>query len=253
MHKMKAVIYIFILSWILGCSEQQAATDAGKKTVMVDSDVHQISELKKDSDIKEESEKTGGVLNIIQPEGDSGLKADEISQEPESNSDLTEYKAIAWTDLMPKEDLEALMNPPSYITDAEEGSLEDQISSGLKAALAPEVDDAYQRALVSKSVVAEFDGQAIKLAGFVVPLEFGDDQVITEFFLVPFFGACIHVPPPPPNQIIYIQYPKGFQLDALYNPIWVYGILSASLVENDVATSVYRLDMAKHGPYRKAH
>ena len=54
-------------------------------------------------------------------------------------------------------------------------------------------------------VVKALDGQSVSLPGFVVPLE-GDSELITEFLLVPYFGACIHVPPPPPNQPIWIQY-----------------------------------------------
>jgi len=152
-----------------------------------------------------------------------------------------EYELIEWTDLMPEEDLAALLNPPSYITDTEEGSLEDQISSSLEAAMASEVDDPYQRALISTSVVSGFDNKAVKLAGFVVPLEFSDAGVITEFFLVPFFGACIHVPAPPPNQMIYVKHEDGFELEELYSPIWVSGVLTTTVIENDIATSAYAL------------
>lgn len=155
--------------------------------------------------------------------------------------DHVEYELIEWTDLMPEEDLAALLNPPSYITDTEEGSLEDQISSSLEAAMASEIDDPYQRALISKSVVSGFDNKAVKLAGFVVPLEFSDAEVITEFFLVPFFGACIHVPAPPPNQMIYVKHEDGFELEELYSPIWVSGILTTTVIENDIATSAYAL------------
>ena len=191
------------------------------------------------------------VQATVIPELDTGLKADEVSKPIVINEDDTQYETIEWTDLLPKEDLNALLSPPSYITNAKEGSLEDQISSGLKSVMATEVDDPYQRALVSKSVVLKFDGQAVKLAGFVVPLEFNDEQVITEFFFVPFFGACVHVPAPPPNQIIYVRNANGFKLDALYNPIWVSGILSASLIENDIAISAYTLDMASFEYYKE--
>jgi hypothetical protein len=135
------------------------------------------------------------------------------------------------------------LNPPSYITETEEGSLEDQISSSLETAMASKRDDPYQRALISKKVVSGFDRQAVKLAGFVVPLEFSDAGIITEFFLVPFFGACIHVPAPPPNQMIYVKHQDGFELEELYSPIWVSGILTTTVVENDIATSAYALDM----------
>lgn len=153
------------------------------------------------------------------------------------------FKTIEWTELMPKEDLEILLNPPSYINDIEDGSFEDQISSQVANALAAASDDPYQKALSSTRIVQEMDGQAIRIPGFIVPLEFDDEQTITQFFLVPFFGACIHVPPPPPNQIIFVNYPKGLKVEALYDPFWVSGIVKTSLVENEVATAAYSMQM----------
>lgn len=163
-----------------------------------------------------------------------------IAEKKLSNS---AFKTIEWTDLIPKEDLDALLNPPSYITDIEDGSVEDQISSQIQNAVAAANDDRYQQALVSTDVIPEMDGKAIRIPGFIVPLEFDDDQTITQFFLVPFFGACIHVPPPPPNQIIYINYPEGIKLNALYDPFWISGILKTLLIENELATAAYTINM----------
>lgn len=221
-----------LLLLLMGCSEQVQELPI-TQSESVDTKTERVNEQVLNSD-----------------ESDTGLRKDELSMASHEIKHDTQYKTIAWTDLMPKEDLDALLDPPSYVTEAEEGSIEDQISSGLKSAMTTEINDAYQRALVSKNVVAGFDGQAIKLAGFVVPLEFDDDHVITEFFLVPFFGACVHVPAPPPNQIVFVKHEKGFKLDALYSPIWVSGILSASYIENDVASSAYTLEMAAYEPYR---
>lgn len=159
------------------------------------------------------------------------------------------FETIEWTDLIPPEELEVLLNPPSYITDIEDGSFEDQISSQIKNTIEDANDDAYQRALVSTNVIPEMAGKDVRIPGFVVPLEFDDNQVITEFFLVPFFGACIHVPPPPPNQIIFVKDPKGFTLDALYEPFWISGRLKVTIVENDMGTSAYAIDMKKMEPY----
>lgn len=166
-------------------------------------------------------------------------------------SELKEFKTIEWVDLMPQEDLDAILNPPSYISEIEDGSPEDQISSQIQSSIAAANDDRYQQALVSTTIKAEMDGRAIRIPGYIVPLEFDDDQVVTEFFLVPFFGACIHVPPPPPNQIIYVNYPEGFKLEALYNPFWVSGVLKTSLIENDVATAAYAIDVHHLEVYRE--
>ena len=150
-----------------------------------------------------------------------------------AKAEAAQFTTIEWTDLIPKDDLDALLNPPSYVTEVEDNSLEDQISSQLQNTIAAAADDRYQQALVSTKVVAEMDGQATRIPGFIVPLEFDDELSITQFFLVPFFGACIHVPPPPPNQIIFVNYPKGLKDDALYAPFWISGVLKASITEND--------------------
>lgn len=160
------------------------------------------------------------------------------------------YRTIEWTDLMPKDDLDALLNPPEYLSDIPDGSVEDQIASQMQLAIEQASDSRYQQALVSTRVVPAFDGQAIRLPGFIVPLEFGEDQQqVTKFFLVPYFGACIHVPPPPPNQIVYAEYDKGFKLDSLYEPFWLSGTLSTTLIENDMATAAYTIKVDRLEPY----
>ncbi len=68
----------------------------------------------------------------------------------------------------------------------------------------------------------EFDRKAIRLAGYALPLDFKGTLVKT-FLLVPYVGACIHVPPPPPNQIVYVQADKPFETDELFAPVWVTG------------------------------
>ncbi|SDY13051.1 hypothetical protein SAMN05421754_100242 [Nitrosomonas sp. Nm58] len=159
------------------------------------------------------------------------------------------YKTIQWTDLMPADDLDALLNPPAYLDEIEDGSEEDKLSSQFMLAITQASDDRYQQALISTRIKPEFDNQRIRLPGFIVPLEFGEQQTVTRFFLVPFFGACIHVPPPPPNQIVYGVFEKGLKLEALYEPVWVTGLLKTTLTENDVATSAYAMEVAEVEAY----
>src|SRR5690554_167905 len=132
-----------------------------------------------------------------------------------------QYEAIDWVDLIPDEDLDALMNPPDYLNEIEDGSFEDQISNQLLGALEQSADDRYQQALISAEVKPEYDQRQIRLPGFIVPVEMNEQQRVTEFFLVPYFGACIHLPPPPPNQIIYVTAEKGVAQQNLYDPYWV--------------------------------
>ena len=165
------------------------------------------------------------------------------------SNEISNYETIDWIDLIPKEDLDILLNPPSYTTDVEDGSIEDKIGSQLKTDPVAVENDRYQQALISKSIKPEMDQKKVRVPGFIVPLEFNDEQIITEFFLVPYFGACIHMPPPPPNQIVYVKYPKGLILEALHHPFWISGTLKTSLIENDMATAAYALDMDNYEAY----
>lgn len=71
----------------------------------------------------------------------------------------------------------------------------------------------------------ELNGKAIRIPGYLLPLEFQDKKV-TEFLLVPWVGACIHTPPPPANQIVHVKLDKGFQTDgSLYTSVWVNGVM----------------------------
>ncbi|KJR25900.1 DUF3299 domain-containing protein, partial [Vibrio parahaemolyticus] len=67
----------------------------------------------------------------------------------------------------------------------------------------------------------------------------GDANKVTEFLLVPYFGACIHVPPPPPNQIIYVKFPKGAPVQELWDVIYVVGTLKTETVSHELAETAY--------------
>lgn len=152
------------------------------------------------------------------------------------------YRTVEWPDLLPEADLAALMNPPEYLEEIADGSGADVLENPIRANQEPG-EDRYQQALSSTRVRAEFDGSSIRIPGFVVPLEFDEQQRVTHFFLVPFFGACIHVPPPPPNQIIYAVSDEGIEQSSLYDAYWVSGQLATSLTENDMATSAYAMEV----------
>jgi hypothetical protein len=87
--------------------------------------------------------------------------------------------------------------------------------------------------------VRELDGQYVKLPGYIVPLESDAGGMLDEFLLVPYFGACIHVPPPPPNQIVYVKLAKPFNLKSMANPYWVIGRLSTKPWTGDMADTDY--------------
>ncbi|MFV0576379.1 MAG: DUF3299 domain-containing protein [Vibrio sp.] len=94
----------------------------------------------------------------------------------------------------------------------------------------------------------ELNNSFVKIPGFVIPLE-GDENTITEFLLVPYFGACIHVPPPPPNQIIYVKFPKGAPVQELWDVVYVIGTLKTEVLAHDLAETGYSLDGVKIEEY----
>ncbi len=80
--------------------------------------------------------------------------------------------------------------------------------------------------------LAALSGKLVKIPGFTVPLEDWASSA-TEFLLVPYVGACIHTPPPPPNQLVYIEMDEGkrAKLDG-WNPVWVEGVLTIEMTES---------------------
>jgi uncharacterized protein len=103
----------------------------------------------------------------------------------------------------------------------------------------------------SFNVVDELDGQVVRLPGFVVPFEFAPGQRIREFLLVPYFGACIHLPPPPPNQIVYVTAENAVTLANLWSPVWVEGTLRTAKNLNGLGDAAYTLHLRSMELYQQ--
>jgi hypothetical protein len=100
------------------------------------------------------------------------------------------------------------------------------------------------------SVNRKLDAQQVKIPGFIVPLDIGKDGLVSEFFLVPYFGACIHVPPPPPNQIVYVRMKKGIALDSIYEAYWITGRMKISNKTTRLGAAAYQLDGTRVEVYK---
>lgn len=159
------------------------------------------------------------------------------------------FTTIQWTDLIPEDDLQALLNPPEYLDDISDGSPQDLIANQIRGAIEQASDSRYRQALTSTRIIAEYHGRYIRMPGFIVPLEHGENQKVTQFFLVPYFGACIHLPPPPPNQIVLVDYPRGLDLADIYQPFWISGEMETTVTENELATAAYRMTAEVIQPY----
>jgi hypothetical protein len=85
------------------------------------------------------------------------------------------------------------------------------------------------------------NGAEVKIPGFVVPLE-REGNALREFLLVPYFGACIHVPPPPANQVVHVVARKPIPDTATMDAVWVSGKLGLFPSRTPMGNSGYRLE-----------
>ncbi|WP_431520162.1 DUF3299 domain-containing protein [Pseudoalteromonas piscicida] len=136
-------------------------------------------------------------------------------------------KEIFWEDLIPKGHVQI----SNQAAASHEGSEQNWVQPDLNA-----------------PVVKELDGQHVSLPGFVVPLE-GNSEVLTEFLLVPYFGACIHVPPPPPNQIVHVKFKDGVPIESLYDAITVSGTIKVATWKGDIAQTGYMMEAKGVAPF----
>ena len=98
-------------------------------------------------------------------------------------------------------------------------------------------------------VAHELDGHLVRIPGYVVPLDGTEQGRYTEFLFVPYMGACIHSPPPPPNQIIFARAPEGQRINDIWIPYYLEGTLSAGEFMNDTGNAAYALDFKSLEPY----
>ena len=128
-------------------------------------------------------------------------------------------RELDWLELMPEDEVELLRNAPAVdhsgmFTMEQQGSFR---------------------------TVQALHEQNIRMPGYIVPVDVDDDQKMSSFFLVPYFGACIHVPPPPPNQIVYVTLATPIAVTDIYDAFWVEGTLRVETVQKDIAASAYVL------------
>lgn len=131
-------------------------------------------------------------------------------------------REIDWTELMPPDELKALQDMASNV-DHTGGMAQDLFNS--------------------ERTVAKMDGARGKLAGYVVPITTNDNNQMVDFFLVPYFGACIHIPPPPPNQILYVKPKTPLPMGEIWDAFWAIGTLKVAKTHNDMATAVYSMQL----------
>jgi hypothetical protein len=110
-----------------------------------------------------------------------------------------------------------------------------------------EFDDSFflESPAYPTGVVESLDGQEVRLPGFIVPLDLDSAGNIREFFLVPYMGACVHLPPPPPNQIVFVVPDENFPLDSMWEPFWIEGTMNTEQHTSDVGIAGYTIHATK--------
>ena len=99
-------------------------------------------------------------------------------------------------------------------------------------------------------VVDSLDRRGVRLSGYVVPLKH-EGMRVSEFLLVPYVGACIHVPPPPRNQIVHVTVENPVRVQGLFAAVTVTGIMSTRSSETELARTGYRITDGNVQPYEE--
>ena len=109
----------------------------------------------------------------------------------------------------------------------------------------------YMPQLGTFDVVEGLNAQVVRIPGYVVPFDFDKNRRQTEFLFVPYMGACIHTPPPPPNQVIFVNAATPIRLGDIWSPYWLEGTLSTEANRNEVGNAAYTLALEHLEPYTR--
>ena len=163
-----------------------------------------------------------------------------LTQPAPGVSSPTSYKETSWDMLVPED-----WNPLRAFKGLNLGKLKDSDPRAIEAL------ERMREMWSSAPVQTSLNGVRIRIAGFIIPLERQRNE-IREFLLVPYFGACIHVPPPPANQIIYVIPSKPLKDAQTMDAFWVSGTLELAYADSPPwGASGYRMKADIVVPYTK--
>ncbi len=174
----------------------------------------------------------------------SGVRSEfwPFSRDEISAGDTGDINEINWDDLIPN-DFAPAANPFESMSQAEIDKLMDG------SAESNEEMDRLRAAYSYAPVVEELDGKRVKIAAYITPLEYNEQSLMSEFLLVPYVGACMHVPPPPANQVVHAKSLEAVKFTSMYDPVWAVGTIRAETVTSELAESGYKLEVEEVLPY----
>ena len=145
-----------------------------------------------------------------------------------------DVRELTWDDLIPETPTVQPFQPPGGVTGSGGGDTDWDWEED-------SFEEAFSTPVYPTGVVEDLDGTQVKLPGFLVPLEITDNGKVSEFLLVPYFGACIHYPAPPPNQIVYVTLPKPREIESMWDPVWVVGEIRTESFQSDLGSAGYAM------------
>ena len=125
----------------------------------------------------------------------------------------------------------------------------DSLPKVLRGVLQHEEASRVSQQPASTGVRTDWNGQTVRLPGYIVPLEYKGSGV-TAFLLVPFVGACVHVPPPPANQLVFVTTQDPYETAGLFEPVYVTGMFGVSSLSTQLADVGYALSADEIVPYQ---
>ena len=148
---------------------------------------------------------------------------------------------INWKDLVPRAAAEVQTKPKTFFSGATPADANTPAPPPMAEGNFMQVKRRQPGQGSPPAIVSELNGKNVRIGGYVVPLDF-EATKITEFLLVPFVGACIHVPPPPANQIIYVKIAEGVEVGGTFDPVTVSGTIKTDIAFTGLADAGYTID-----------
>ena len=176
------------------------------------------------------------VLMLSLPAGSQDYRVGDRLK-PSATPARTAYQEITWDDLIPKD-----WDPMAALKGVNVARLRDGDPK------AQEALDTLRAAWDAAPVVSDLENKRIRLAGFVIPLERKGD-LVSELLLVPYFGACIHTPPPPANQAVHVILDKPAANIQTMNTFWISGTLTTVRGNSGMGVFGYRLTGERLEPF----
>ncbi|WP_022693321.1 DUF3299 domain-containing protein [Ponticaulis koreensis] len=155
---------------------------------------------------------------------------------------------IVWSDLLPEGALDEYFRQQEEFYERLEMRLQAEATRLSDVTAGAEIEEGsdldYMPQFGTFDTVDDIDGTLIRIPGYVVPFTFETDDRYTEFLFVPSQGACIHTPPPPPNQVIYVQAEKAARVEDIWAPYYLEGVISVERNENDLGNAAYTVELS---------